>query len=125
MNMNLAKRIVSLVLTLALLMGNFPMAAFATEEEIPAPTEAPAMEATAEPTEAVTEETAAATEVPVVAETVAPTETPTEPVNVVASGTCGENLTWTLDKEQGEEPDLKQDSERHQRAEPYPQYPKA
>ena len=59
--MNLTKRILSLVLTLALLMGNFPMAAFATEEEIPVPTEV-VEEETVAPTEVVTDETTAATE---------------------------------------------------------------
>lgn len=97
MDLNLMKRVLSLLLALVLLIGNVPAVAFATEEiaeetvaETSAPTEAvtePVMETSAstavtEPVKETAAPTAAATK-PVtepVQETVAPTEAATEPV---------------------------------------------
>ena len=127
MNLNLTKRILSLVLSLVLLLGNFSAVVFAAEEEIPvptevvaeetvAPTEVPAVAETVAPTEVATEpveETVVPTQPAVPEETVAPTEAPTEPAaetvpaedvavdaldGVLASGTCGIGVYWSYDR---------------------------
>ena len=126
MKKNVTKRILCLFLTLALLMGNVPVAVFATDEELPAATETVVPEETSAPTVAPTEppaaETEAATEAPQPEETVASTEQPTEPVAetvpptepdpteipgdtvtvdpaLVASGSCGTDVKWELREE--------------------------
>ena len=112
------KRMISLLLALVMLLGNIPADVFATEDvtEPVAETEAVATEETTAPTQpAVSEETSAPTEETVpatefVEEIVAPTETTESSevtvtdeavmaVTIVASGTCGDNLTWKLDAE--------------------------
>ncbi len=116
--MHTLKRILSFALALALVLG---MAVPAGAEEVPEETvppatevpegTAPATEPYEEPTEVPTEAPAekpeeAPTEVPSEEPTEAPTEDPVEePVEsaeagtraAVASGTCGDNLTWVLD----------------------------
>lgn len=64
------RKILALIMALCLLIGHLPATAWAAEEE---------------------------TEATAPAETTEPTET-TEATEAVASGTCGENLTWTLDE---------------------------
>ena len=123
MNTNLIKKVLSLVLTLALLLGNFPATVYAAEEETPATDSTvaveettvltvaltEAVEETTAPTMAVTED-AEETSVPTTVSTEpeettvptepAPTEIPGETVTDEAAmasyGTCGEDLTWSI-----------------------------
>lgn len=102
------QRGVSLLLALLLVLGNGPVYAVAQEvtepltaqEETAVPEETETLEETVAP-----EETAAPEEPSAPEETAAPEETEaTRPVprttaNAVDSGSCGENLTWTLSED--------------------------
>lgn len=108
------KKLISLLLVLALMLPNGTMFAGAEETE-PVVTETAATEEpelttesvvtdTAEVTHQMTEETEATEETTEIVEETVSVETIVEEVSeepaaasVVASGTCGDNLTWTLD----------------------------
>ena len=101
------KRIMSMVLALALLTGTVPPVQAAAEEAETLPAETAAVETTAAETAAPTESTAAETVETTVPETEAAIEETAEPLTeetipavteeaaLASAGTCGENVTWS------------------------------